>query len=127
MAQPVHCDMQGTEAHLADVLVSMIANGDTSAWCFTHYLDVCQAALDTATEAAAFAASQDQEAVDRLAGATPGPGEATADETAQAAPTAPAEPTGPDGGPSGEAGDQPDQAGLGGRAAGREAEPQPTA
>lgn len=125
-AQPVHCDIQGQDPHLADVLVSQIANGDTTAWCFTHYVDVCQAVLDTARETAAEAAATDQEAADRLEGVTAPDQSAVIEGEPQAAPTGPAEPAGPDGGPGGEAGDQPDQEGLAGSPGDTAEEGQPT-
>src|SRR6266540_4366806 len=50
MAQAIHCDGPG-ETHLADVLVSRIDNGDTTAWCFAHYVDVCRAVVESAEQA----------------------------------------------------------------------------
>lgn len=126
MAQPVHCDIQGQEPHLADVLVSQIANGDTTAWCFTHYVDVCQAVLDTARETAAEAARTDQEAEARLEGAQPGAGEEPVHPEAGDGPAFQPSQPGPDDGPAGEAGDQPEQAGLAGPEAGSEEEPTAT-
>lgn len=126
MAQPVHCDFTGQESHLADVLVSQIANGDTTAWCFTHYVDVCQAVLDTAQAAVAEAAQADQEATARLEGSQPGPGETDSGDGPPAAPTEPDAATGPDDGPPGTSGDQSTEAGLGGPEADAAEEPTAT-
>ena len=127
MAQAIRCDIQGEPDHLADVLVSQIANGDTTAWCFTHYVAVCQAVLDSAAEAEAQAAQAAQEAADRLAGSAPGPGEVSGPETPEAEPGAPSPSPEPADGSGGAEGDQPDQEGLGGQEAGdrQEAAPEP--
>jgi hypothetical protein len=55
MAQPIHCDAHNRE-HLADVLVSQIANGDTAAFCFAGYIDVCRALVEDVEAQAAEAA-----------------------------------------------------------------------
>ena len=68
MAQPIHCDYQG-EPHLADTLVSRIANGETLAWCDPHYVEVCRAIADAVGDAEAAAA--DAEALARLEGENP--------------------------------------------------------
>lgn len=61
MAQPINCDGAG-EGHPADVLVSRLDNGETTAWCDLHYIEVCRAIVDAveaaerdATDAAALA------------------------------------------------------------------------
>ena len=113
MAQPIHCDAQGFDPHLADVMVSRVADGDTTAWCFNHYVLVCQSVIDAATEAQAMADQADREAADRLEGTAPGAGEAPAAEAdppgSQEAPAA----TGPDDGPDRPAGDPPQEESLG--------------
>lgn len=58
MAQPIHCDAEG-EHHLADVLVSRIANGETLAWCDPHYIDVCRAIIEAVDAAEREAADAD--------------------------------------------------------------------
>lgn len=62
MAQAIHCDGEGHRDAMADVLVSRIENGDTSAWCMDHYVELCRAVVETfeaaereATEAEALA------------------------------------------------------------------------
>lgn len=50
MAQPINCDYAG-EVHPADVLVSRLGDGETTAWCDPHYIEVARAIVD-AVEAA---------------------------------------------------------------------------
>ena len=76
MAQAIHCDVHGGE-HLADVLVSQLANGETMAACSSGYLDLCRAYVAAADQAEAEAT--DAEATDRLAAV-----DAPADPTAPA-------------------------------------------
>jgi len=64
MAQPIHCDAHNRE-HLADVLVSQIANGDTAAFCFAGYIDVCRALVaDVEAQAAEVAKVIEAEAIE---------------------------------------------------------------
>ena len=113
MAQPIHCDATGLDQHPADVLISQLATGDTSAWCFPHYVEACQAVIETVRETWAEAAAADTAAADRLEGTAPGPGEsATAEADPPGSQEAPAA-TGPDGGPDRPAGDQPQEESLG--------------
>jgi len=125
MAQAVHCDHQGSDTHLADVLVSQLANGDTTAWCFTHYVDVCQAVLDTvaATEAEAAQAAADANA--RLEGVTPPAGQDEPEEVTSAGLAGFSDPTGPDDAGAGQEGPEPVQEGLGGTETGDGAEGAP--
>lgn len=72
MASPIHCDVHG-QAHLADVLVSQLASGDTMAACSEGYLELCRAFVAQA-EAQAAAAEADAtaaDAADRLEAAGP--------------------------------------------------------
>lgn len=41
MAQPIHCDGPGDQ-HPADVMLSMLVDGTTMAWCMTHYVDAAR-------------------------------------------------------------------------------------
>ncbi len=50
MAQRIHCDYTGC-GRLADVMTSRLADGDTTAWCFEHYVAVCQAVVAEAQAA----------------------------------------------------------------------------
>lgn len=66
MAQPIHCDHQGSDPHLADQLISRLATGDTTAWCDPHYLEVVMAIAGAVAEAEADTVAQEaQEALDR--------------------------------------------------------------
>jgi len=69
MAQAIHCDGEGHLEVLADVMVSNLANGDTSAWCFAHYVDVSRALVDTFDQAVA--EKEAAEVAARLEGITP--------------------------------------------------------
>lgn len=114
MAQAIHCDGEGHRDAAADVLVSRLENGETSAWCFDHYVEVCAAIVATVEQARAEAAAADTEALARLEAV----GAAQAGKAGDVDPEAEAEP-GPGGefpldGVTGPAGDVADQAGLGG-------------
>lgn len=50
MAQPIQCDAQG-EPHLADLIVTRIATGETLAWCDPDYVVVCRAIAEAVDEA----------------------------------------------------------------------------
>jgi hypothetical protein len=68
MAQAIHCDVHGRD-HLADVLVSQIATGDTMAACFLGYVELARALVaDSDVRDAAEAASS---AADTVAGVDP--------------------------------------------------------
>lgn len=67
MAQPIHCDVHGQD-HLADVLVSQLATGDTMAACSAGYLELCRAYVEAAE--AAEREATDAAALDQLAGTT---------------------------------------------------------
>lgn len=65
MAEPIRCDVHNLD-HLADVLVTQTANGETFAACHEGYLATCRAlvaqvdaAEADATDAAAVAALED--------------------------------------------------------------------
>jgi len=47
MAQPIHCDGPGDQ-HPADVMLSMLANGDTLAWCMEHYIAAARMLVEMA-------------------------------------------------------------------------------
>lgn len=125
MAQPIHCDDTANPQHPADVMVSQLANGDTTAWCFTHYVDVCRAVIATVEETVAEAAATDQDALARLEAVsapadqeTP-PGELPASGEASVDSPFPGDPW------PGEAGPEPVQEGLGATETGEEAEGAP--
>ena len=125
MAQPIHCDDTANPQHPADVMVSQLANGDTTAWCFTHYVDVCRAVIATVEETVAEAAATDQDALARLEGVTPPADDDLVAELEERFRGTPALQSGPDDGPAGEAGPEPVQEGLGATEAGEEAEGAP--
>lgn len=68
MANAIHCDVHG-QAHLADVLVSQLANGETMAACSAGYLELCRAFVAASDQAEADQVAA--EAADRLAAVTP--------------------------------------------------------
>jgi hypothetical protein len=128
MAQTIHCDGEGhADAH-ADVLVTMTANGDTSAWCNDHYLQFCAAVVQAAMAAEAELEANDQAALANLEGVTPGPGEAA--DQGEPAPSPEADPAAgfPGYTSPGPEGDQPLQGDLGGSETGEgvQAAPEPT-
>lgn len=114
MAQPIHCDDQANPQHPADVMVSQLANGDTTAWCFTHYVDVCRAVIATVEETVAEAAATDQDALARLEAVEAPTGDEEPGAYAMADAAGFQGQAGPDDGPAGEAGPEPVQEGLGG-------------
>ena len=59
MGQPITCDYQGADPHLADTLVSRIENGETMAWCDAHYIAVCRAIVEAVEQAEADATDAD--------------------------------------------------------------------
>lgn len=75
MAQTIHCDGTDHRDVPADILVSRIANGDTSAWCNDHFLEFCLAVVQAAEAAEAELRSADQASLANLEGSAPGPGE----------------------------------------------------
>lgn len=89
MAQPIHCDWTGHLDALADVMVTNMANGDTSAWCFPHYVEVCRATVETFDQGVAEAEAA--EVAQRLEGVTPPPdaepGSSAGDGEAEAEPS----------------------------------------
>jgi hypothetical protein len=103
-AQAIHCDWEGHLDALADVMVTRLENGDTTAWCFPHYVEISRAAVDTFD--AAIAAQQDAEVAERMAGVSP-PSGADPGGDAGGAPASPGAPADePEGTPSaGEPGD----------------------
>ena len=53
---------------LADVLSTNLANGDTGAWCFAHYIDLCRAVVAGADAAGQEADEAAADAERRLSG-----------------------------------------------------------
>lgn len=49
MANPIHCDWAGCEL-LADVMVSRLSDGETTAWCGAHYVGIAQAVVSAAED-----------------------------------------------------------------------------
>lgn len=96
-ADAPRCEVPEPEPHLADLIVSRIANGpiETSYWCNDHYLAVCLAVIQAAAEAEAAQAAEDAEA--RLAAAASSPTESPA--SSDAGPADPGEPGRPGDGP----------------------------
>jgi hypothetical protein len=116
MAQPMHCDWQGHTDALADVLVTQIVTGDTSAWCFPHYVEISRAAVATFDDEVAKVEAADDAALARLEAE----GQA-ADTEADAilpdqASEAPSAGTFPDDQPAGQEGPEPEPDSLGGQA-----------
>lgn len=96
MGQPIHCDYAG-EPHLADVMITRIANGETLAWCDEHYVEVCRAiaeAVDGQERAQADAA-----ALAALGAAPAGDGPPTSPGSSDAGDPPAVPPTAPDSGP----------------------------
>lgn len=99
MAEPIRCDYLEADPHLADVILSRIANGpaETTAWCNDHFLVVCRAVVDAA--AAAEAEATDDAAVAALEGSIP---PTTSESSSDAGGAAPGEPGRPADGRSGD-------------------------
>lgn len=88
MAQPITCDVHGNE-HIADVLVSQLANGSTFAACADGYLEMCRAVVAGAGPSEADIA--DADALARLDAAGAGSSFPTSPSSSDAG-EAPAEP-----------------------------------
>lgn len=88
MAQPITCDVHERQ-HLADVLVSQIATGDTMAACGPGYLELCRALVEAADAPEVEASTAD--ALARLEGVVSDAGLPTSPESS-AADDQPAEP-----------------------------------
>lgn len=128
MAQAIHCDGEGHREALADVMVSRLENGETTAWCFDHYIELCRSMVVAADAAAAELAAQ-AEADESAAEATRRLELVAERQAAKAGESAGSpEAAGPDGGSAGPAGDESLQGGLGGPETGDPdaAAPEPT-
>lgn len=123
MAQAIHCDTTDHADVLADVMVSQTANGDTSAWCFPCYVEVCRQVVETVEATVREATAAEAEA--RLAGVTPPDGSDQEPDGSSDTP-GPGQVSGPpDLGVSSfhPEGDQPVQEGLGGPETGDPGQP----
>lgn len=129
MAQTIHCDGTDHRDVPADILVSRIANGDTSAWCNDHFLEFCLAVVQAAEAAEAELRSTDQAALANLEGSGPGPGAAASDGDPDALGAGFPGAAEPDDGPGGQAGPESVQESLGATETGEGGEeaPEPAA
>lgn len=127
MAQAIHCDFEGHREGLADVMLSQLENGDTSAWCYPHFIAYCAAVMEQAEQQADAAAIEQRLAAVEGVQAPPQAAEQTAldQETAEPMPAGAEFP--PDGQPDHPAGVEPEPEGLGGPQTGQGGEAEESA